>query len=67
LIAGNLEKIISLIYSWGVAPSWIGALMGTLTSFYIPRLVGDVAVKKVIRNQKKLNLSDMREKRGAFT
>ena len=37
---------------WGAILSWIGALMGALTSFYIARLFGNVAAEKIIRNQK---------------
>ena len=90
LIAGNMDQVIKLIYSWGIAAplmsvllmitqaivapipaflitaangmvfgsywgaliSWIGALMGALTSFYIARLFGNVALRKIVRNQK---------------
>ena len=90
LIAGNLDQVIKLIRSWGVAAplmsvllmitqaivapipaflitaangmvfgsfwgaliSWIGALMGALTSFYIARLFKKVALRKIVRNQK---------------
>ena len=89
LIAGNLDQVIRLIRSWGVAAplmsvllmitqaivapipaflitaangmvfgsfwgafiSWIGALMGALTSFYIARLFKKVALRKIVRNQ----------------
>jgi len=37
---------------WGGILSWIGAIMGALTSFYIARLFGSVATEKIIRNQK---------------
>ena len=105
LIAGNLDQIISLIRSWGVAAplmslllmiiqaivaplpaflvtaangmifgsfwgavlSWTGALAGALTSFYIARLVGEVAVGKVIRNQKTVEfIRHAGEKRGFY-
>jgi uncharacterized membrane protein YdjX (TVP38/TMEM64 family) len=90
LIAGNLDQVIKLIRSWGVAAplmsvllmitqaivapipaflitaangmvfgsflgaliSWIGALMGALTSFYIARLFKKVALRKIVRNHK---------------
>ena len=90
LIGGNLEQVINLIRSWGVAAplmsillmitqaivapipaflitaangmvfgsfwgaliSWIGALMGALTFFYVARLFGKVALRKIVRNQK---------------
>lgn len=105
LFAGNLNQIISLIRSWGVAAplmslilmtlqaiiaplpaflvtaangmifghfwgailSWIGALMGALTSFYIARLFGNVAAEKVIRNQKAVEfIKHAGEKRGFY-
>ena len=37
---------------WGALISWIGALMGALTSFYIARLFGNVALTKIVRNKK---------------
>ena len=37
---------------WGALISWIGALMGALTSFYIARLFKKVALRKIVRNQK---------------
>jgi uncharacterized membrane protein YdjX (TVP38/TMEM64 family) len=90
LIAGDLDQVITLIRSWGLAAplmsillmitqaiiapipaflitaangmvfgnvwgaliSLIGALAGALTSFYIARLFGNVALKKIVRNQK---------------
>ncbi len=90
LVAGNLDHVIKLIRSWGIAAplmsvllmitqaivapipaflvtaangmvfgsfwgaliSWIGALMGALTSFYIARLFGNVALTKIVRNKK---------------
>jgi uncharacterized membrane protein YdjX (TVP38/TMEM64 family) len=105
LIAGNLDQMIRLIRSWGVAAplmslllmiiqaivaplpaflvtaangmifgsfwgallSWTGALMGALTAFYIARLVGDVAVRKAIRNQKAVEfIRHAGEKRGFY-
>lgn len=103
LFGGNLNQVISLIRSWGVAAplmslilmtlqaiiaplpaflvtaangmifgkfwgailSWIGALMGALTSFYIARLFGNMATEKVIRNQKAVHfIRHMGEKNG---
>jgi uncharacterized membrane protein YdjX (TVP38/TMEM64 family) len=50
---------------WGAVISWTGALMGALTSFYIGRLVGDVALRKVIRNQRTVEfIRHAGEKRG---
>ncbi|MGV7223310.1 MAG: TVP38/TMEM64 family protein [Nitrospinales bacterium] len=105
LIAGNLDQVISLIRSWGVAAplmsvllmitqaivapipafvvtaangmvfgsfwgaliSWIGALMGALTSFYIARLFGNVALRKIVRNQKTVEfIKHAGEKRGFY-
>lgn len=105
LIAGNLDRVISLIRSWGVAAplmsvllmitqaiiapipafavtaangmvfgsfwgaliSWIGALMGALTSFYIARLFGNVALRKIVRNQKTVDfIRHAGEKRGFY-
>lgn len=43
MIFGNIQ---------GAILSWIGALMGALTSFYLARLFGNVAAEKIIRNQK---------------
>jgi uncharacterized membrane protein YdjX (TVP38/TMEM64 family) len=103
LVAGNLNQVIRLIRSWGVAApvmslllmvvqaivapipaflvtaangmifgrfwgtvlSWTGALMGALASFIIARLVGDVAVKKFVRNQRAVDfIKHAGEKRG---
>ena len=105
LIAGNLDQVISLIGSWGVAAplmsvllmitqaivapipafvvtaangmvfgsfwgaliSWIGALMGALTSFYIARQFGNVALRKIVRNQKTVEfIKHAGEKRGFY-
>ncbi len=50
---------------WGAIISWTGAMMGALTSFGIARLVGDVAVEKVVRNRKAVELlKHTGEKRG---
>jgi uncharacterized membrane protein YdjX (TVP38/TMEM64 family) len=50
---------------WGAFISWIGAMMGALTSFYIARLFGDVALKKIVRNQKTIDfIRHAGEKRG---
>ena len=105
LIAGNLDQVIKLIRSWGVAAplmsvllmitqaivspipaflvtaangmvfgsfwgaliSWIGALMGALTSFYIARLFGNVALRKIVRNQRTVEfIRHAGEKRGFY-
>lgn len=105
LFAGNLEQVIRLIRSWGVAAplmsvllmitqaivapipafvvtaangmvfgsfwgaliSWIGALMGALTSFFIARLFGNVALRKIVRNQKTVEfIRHAGEKRGFY-
>jgi len=105
LIAGNLDHVIKLIRSWGIAAplmsvmlmitqaivapipaflvtaangmvfgsfwgaliSWIGALMGALTSFYIARLFGNVALRKIARNQKTVEfIRHAGEKRGFY-
>ena len=105
LIAGNLDQVIKLIRSWGVAAplmsvllmitqaivspipaflvtaangmvfgnfwgaliSWIGALMGALTSFYIARLFRNVALRKIVRNQKTVEfIRHAGEKRGFY-
>jgi uncharacterized membrane protein YdjX (TVP38/TMEM64 family) len=105
LIAGDLEQVIGLIRSWGlaaplmsillmitqaiVAPipavfvtaangmvfgsfwgmliSWIGAMMGALTSFIIARLFGKVALRKIVRNQKTADfIRRAGEKRGFY-
>ncbi|HUT71956.1 MAG TPA: TVP38/TMEM64 family protein [Desulfatiglandales bacterium] len=52
---------------WGAVISWTGAMMGALTSFYIARLVGDVALGKVIRNQRTVEfIRHAGEKRGFY-
>ena len=105
LIAGNLDQVVQLIRSWGVAAplmsvllmiaqaivaplpaflmtaangmifgafwgsaiSWFGALMGALASFYIARLFGDVALVKIVRNQKAIKfIKHAGEKRGFY-
>ena len=105
LIAGNLDQVIKLIRSWGVAAplmsvllmitqaivapipsflitaangmvfgsfwgaliSWIGAMMGALTSFYIARLFKKVALRKIVRNQKTAEfIMHAGEKRGFY-
>jgi uncharacterized membrane protein YdjX (TVP38/TMEM64 family) len=105
LIAGNLDQVIKLIRSWGIAAplmsvllmitqaivapvpaflitasngmvfgsfwgafiSWIGALTGALTSFYIARLFGNVALRKIVRNQKAIEfIRRAGEKRGFY-
>jgi uncharacterized membrane protein YdjX (TVP38/TMEM64 family) len=105
LIAGNLDQVIKLIRSWGVAAplmsvllmitqaivspipaflvtaangmvfgkfwgaliSWFGALLGALTSFYIARLFRNVALRKIVRNQKTVEfIRHAGEKRGFY-
>ena len=105
LIDGNLDQVITLIRSWGVAAplmsvllmitqaivapipaflvtaangmvfgrfwgvliSWIGALTGALTSFYIARLFGNMALMKIVRNQKTVEfIRHAGEKRGFY-
>jgi uncharacterized membrane protein YdjX (TVP38/TMEM64 family) len=105
LIDGNLDQVIKLIRSWGVAAplmsvllmitqaivaplpaflvtaangmvfgrfwgvliSWIGALMGALTSFYIARLFGNIALRKIVHNQKTVEfIRHAGEKRGFY-
>ncbi len=52
---------------WGATLSWIGALMGALTSFYIARLFGSVATEKIIRNQKVVEfIKRSGEKKGFY-
>ena len=105
LIAGNLDQVIRLIRSWGVAAplmsvllmitqaivapipaflitaangmvfgsfwgaliSWIGALAGALTSFYVARLFRNVALRKIVHNQKTLEfIRHAGEKKGFY-
>lgn len=105
LVAGNLDQVISLIRSWGIAAplmsvllmitqaivapipaflitaangmvfgsfwgaiiSWIGAMMGALTSFYITHLFKDVALRKIVRNRKAVEfIRRAGEKRGFY-
>lgn len=52
---------------WGAIISWTGAMVGALTSFGIARLVGDVTVKKALRNKKAVELIRRAgEKRGFY-
>jgi len=52
---------------WGALISWIGALMGALTAFYIARLFGNVALRKIVRNQKTVEfIRHAGEKRGFY-
>jgi uncharacterized membrane protein YdjX (TVP38/TMEM64 family) len=52
---------------WGVLISWIGALMGALTSFYIARLFGNMALIKIVRNQKTVEfIRHAGEKKGVL-
>ncbi len=105
LIGGNLDQVIKLIRSWGIAAplmsvllmitqaiiapipaflitaangmvfgnlwgaliSWVGAMMGALTSFFIARLFGNVALRKIVRNQKTAEfIRHAGEKRGFY-
>lgn len=105
LIAGNLDQVVSLIRSWGIAAplmsillmitqaivapipaflitaangmvfgsfagaliSWIGALAGALTSFYIARLFGNLALGKIVRNRKTIEfIRYAGEKKGFY-
>jgi uncharacterized membrane protein YdjX (TVP38/TMEM64 family) len=47
----------------GAVISWIGALMGALVSFYIARLFAEVALRKVVRNQKAVEFLKTPEKK----
>ena len=52
---------------WGAVLSWIGALMGALTSFYIARLFGNVATEKIVRNEKVVEyIKRAGEKKGFY-
>ena len=52
---------------WGAIVSWIGALMGALTSFYIARLFRKVALRKIVHNQKTVEfIRHAGEKRGFY-
>lgn len=52
---------------WGALLSWFGALMGAMTSFYIARLFGNVALRKIVRNQKTVEfMRRAGEKRGFY-
>jgi uncharacterized membrane protein YdjX (TVP38/TMEM64 family) len=52
---------------WGALISWIGALMGALTSFCIARLFGNLALRKIVRNQKTVEfIRRAGEKRGFY-
>lgn len=105
LIAGNLDQMIGLIRSWGIAAplmsvllmitqallaplpaflvtaangmifgkfwgaviSWIGALTGAITSFYIARLFAEAALEKAVRYQKAVEfIRHAGEKRGFY-
>lgn len=105
LIFGNLDQVVSLIRSWGIAApvmsvllmiaqaivaplpaflitaangmvfgkflgaliSWLGALAGALTSFYIARLFGSMALEKIVHNQKTAEfIRHAGEKKGFF-
>ena len=105
LIAGNLDQVVSLIRSWGLAAplmsillmiaqaiiapipaflitaangmvfgnflgaliSWIGSLAGALTSFYIARIFGNLALRKIDSNRKTVKfIKHAGEKRGFY-
>ncbi len=52
---------------WGALISWIGAMMGALTSFYIARLFGKVALRKIVPNQKTVEfIRHAGEKKGFY-
>lgn len=52
---------------WGAVISWIGALMGAFASFYIARLFANVALEKVVRNQKTVEfIRHAGEKKGFY-
>jgi uncharacterized membrane protein YdjX (TVP38/TMEM64 family) len=51
---------------WGAVISWIGALLGALVSFYIARLFADVALRKVVHNQKAVELIRHAGKKRGF-
>ena len=52
---------------WGALISWIGALMGALTSFYIARLFRKVALRKIVHNRKTVEfIRHAGEKRGFY-
>jgi len=52
---------------WGAIISWIGALIGALTSFYIARLFRKVALRKIVHNQKTVEfIRHAGEKRGFY-
>ena len=52
---------------WGAIVSWIGAMMGALTSFYIAHLFKNVALRKIVRNQKAVEfIRHAGEKRGFY-
>ena len=51
----------------GALISWIGALAGALTAFFIARLFGNMALKKIIRNKKTADfIKHAGEKRGFY-
>ncbi len=51
--------------SWRICSS--GLRMGALTSFYIARLFGNVALRKIVRNQKTVEfIRNAGEKRGFY-
>jgi uncharacterized membrane protein YdjX (TVP38/TMEM64 family) len=52
---------------WGTIISWTGAMLGALTTFGISRLVGGVAVEKVVRNKRAVELlRQVGEKKGFY-
>ena len=105
LITGNVDQIVKLIRSWGIAApvmsvllmitqaivaplpaflitaangmifgnywgaliSWIGALLGALTAFFIARLFENVALDKIVHSQKAADfIRHAGEKRGFY-
>ena len=52
---------------WGAFISWIGALLGALTAFFIARLFEEVALDKIVRNPKAADfIRHAGEKRGFY-
>jgi len=52
---------------WGAFISWVGALLGAFVSFYIARLFADVALRKVVHNQKAAEfIKNAGKKRGFY-
>jgi len=52
---------------WGAIISWTGAMLGALTSFGIARFVGNMTVKRVVRNKRAAELlRHAGERRGFY-